>query len=536
MNIYEIAAIISVLEIICLLLGNHKKLSQELLIFFFCGAISCFGYAVMSRSTSFSTMMVGNQIYYIGGLNCSIFLALTVAQICKRKIHPAVVTTLFIIEIVILWFVFNVLETDWYYKELAISRAYGVYFLKKTRGPAYALTAIELIGCNVIAIVTVLKSLKNRFEFSKNTAMLLLSTGVASTIIFFIPRIIGLKIDVTVFAYVIDMAIILVIYERSDLYDMSENLLKIVDERREFGYICFDSKKRFLGCTESMTHPVPQLKDQVIDRKIDVSLFTKDMPIEVTKWIESYIDDKSSVLIERQFEQDGRYWIGKIHEFGFGLSKGYFIEFRENSRDMQYIREIEKAKEIAEDAMERDRIMRHDRRHFEGMLYALLEEGKSEDAMRLLSERLAHEPHGFKKICENRPINATLSHYQQIAEKKDVPIKIDADIPETIGVDDMELAITIGNLVENAILAAEKVPREERYVHFTAKYKKQLLIEVDNSYKGIVEFDSKGYPTTSTKGHGIGSKSVLYFVNKSGSDIFYDAADGRFNVRLIVNE
>lgn len=56
-------------------------------------------------------------------------------------------------------------------------------------------------------------------------------------------------------------------------------------------------------------------------------------------------------------------------------------------------------------------LMRHDRRHFEALLYQLLEDGRTEEAKKYLAERLSMEPKGIQKYCENTTVNAAISHY-----------------------------------------------------------------------------------------------------------------------------
>ena len=98
----------------------------------------------------------------------------------------------------------------------------------------------------------------------------------------------------------------------------------------------------------------------------------------------------------------------------------------------------------------------------------------------------------------------------------------------------MELAITISNLLENAVYACLKLPEAERYVKLTAKYKNQLLLEIENSCAGRVLLGRDGYPFSHEENHGIGTRSVLAFVNKTNSEIHYLAEEKRFRVRLIV--
>ena len=41
-----------------------------------------------------------------------------------------------------------------------------------------------------------------------------------------------------------------------------------------------------------------------------------------------------------------------------------------------------------------------------------------EEALKCLNERLSQELHGVKKYCENTTLNAAITHYLAIAEKR----------------------------------------------------------------------------------------------------------------------
>ncbi|MGN0465049.1 MAG: sensor histidine kinase [Lachnospiraceae bacterium] len=187
-----------------------------------------------------------------------------------------------------------------------------------------------------------------------------------------------------------------------------------------------------------------------------------------------------------------------------------------------------------ETVIQKDRMMRHDRRHFEALLFQLLEEGRTQEAKKYLAERLAMEPKGIQKYCENTTVNAAMNHYISWAKKEGIWTTVSANIPSRLAVDEMELAITISNLLENAIYACEKLPESERYLKLTAKYKNQLLLEIENSCEDIVPLDEDGHPFSNEKNHGIGTRSVLAFVNKTDSEIYYLADEKRFRVRMII--
>lgn len=187
-----------------------------------------------------------------------------------------------------------------------------------------------------------------------------------------------------------------------------------------------------------------------------------------------------------------------------------------------------------EEMLSQDRAMRHDRRHFEALLLSLMQDGKADEAKKCLEERLSQEPRAVRRYCENATVNAALMHYVRMAERHAVNVTVSANIPYETGVDEMLLAITISNLLENAIHACEKVPEAERFIVVKAKYKEQLLLEISNSCAEKAELDEEGHPGTSRAGHGIGTKSVLDFVKKTDSEIRYVAEDTTFKVRMII--
>lgn len=144
------------------------------------------------------------------------------------------------------------------------------------------------------------------------------------------------------------------------------------------------------------------------------------------------------------------------------------------------------------------------------------------------------EPKGIQKYCENTTVNAVIGHYLSWADKEGIQTSVSVNIPDSLSVDDMELAITISNLLENAVYACLKLPEKDRYLKMTAKYKNQLLLEIENSCEGMVPLDEDGHPFSDEKNHGIGTRSVLAFINKTNSEIYYIAEEKRFRVRMIL--
>lgn len=82
----------------------------------------------------------------------------------------------------------------------------------------------------------------------------------------------------------------------------------------------------------------------------------------------------------------------------------------------------------------------------------------------------------------NVSVDAILSSKVSVAAKKDIAVDCTAKVPNQIQVNDVDLCIVIGNLLDNAIESCEKVPKEKRFIRiYIGIFKKQLYISVTNA-------------------------------------------------------
>ena len=177
----------------------------------------------------------------------------------------------------------------------------------------------------------------------------------------------------------------------------------------------------------------------------------------------------------------------------------------------------------------------HDRRHFNNVLLELLEQGKTGEASALL-ERQNQTTHEISRVyCENPTVNAAVCHYAGLAEQAGIGAEIELDIPGTLTVDSLELAMVVSNLMENAIAACSGLPgNPPPRLRFTCRSMGRLLLEMENPCSEDTVLDENGYPVTREEGHGIGSKSVIAFAKKYDGELLYKIENGVFRVRILV--
>lgn len=121
---------------------------------------------------------------------------------------------------------------------------------------------------------------------------------------------------------------------------------------------------------------------------------------------------------------------------------------------------------------------------------------------------------------------------------KGIEFQPELDIPMEMPFRGADISLILGNLLENAVEAAEKA-EGERYIRFKIKYdKRNLLVAVENSYKGEL-VRGKGEELRTTKAdavnHGIGIPSVRRTAEKyQGAVAIDDTVSGRFVIRVVL--
>jgi signal transduction histidine kinase len=199
---------------------------------------------------------------------------------------------------------------------------------------------------------------------------------------------------------------------------------------------------------------------------------------------------------------------------------------------MNYMRNMLR---IIDEGLKKSRIESHDRRHFDNTLMKLLEDNRTEKAMTLLKEKGRRVETGKRYFCSNATVNAAIAYYAALAHKKGIVLKARLDIPENLPVNELELAIVVANLLENAIQASAQIAdMEKRIINFIFVSQPQIVFEIENPCPEEVPLDAEGYPTTEEEGHGLGTRSVVIFVDKYQGQLLYSQKNGIFQVRVVI--
>jgi len=159
---------------------------------------------------------------------------------------------------------------------------------------------------------------------------------------------------------------------------------------------------------------------------------------------------------------------------------------------------------------------------------------KLDEYLALLEEDLDQ----VNQLIESGNVNldAILNSKLSLALKNGIEVDYKATCPEELTVSDIDLCALIGNLIDNAVEACEKLPEgERRFVRlYIGVLKKQLYISVTNATNEVVRKMDSEYITNKRGNHGHGLKRINLVVEKYGGYINRQNEPGVFVTEIML--
>ena len=136
----------------------------------------------------------------------------------------------------------------------------------------------------------------------------------------------------------------------------------------------------------------------------------------------------------------------------------------------------------------------------------------------------------------NFSIDSMLNYKNMIAKSKGLSLILEEQIPINLPYENSDLCVILGNLLDNAIEAAENSENKEIDVRIVY-VKNKLKITVKNYYTGKIKKDTGGNfisTKSDTKNHGIGLQSVTRIVDAYGGVMEVRTDHSVFQVDIII--
>jgi sensor histidine kinase regulating citrate/malate metabolism len=185
---------------------------------------------------------------------------------------------------------------------------------------------------------------------------------------------------------------------------------------------------------------------------------------------------------------------------------------------------------------EKLRILRHDYKYHLKAARQMLDSGDTEGADRYLKDvgkNLSELE--TAAYCGNPVINALVAGYAERCAQAGVKLDVNIAIPESCAVDNYDLCIIVGNLMENAIEASEKLENSRMIIFDTRNNGDQLLLMVKNSFNGEIHSED-GMPVSAKTDGGFGLRSVREIISHYGGEFITEWDNNTFTAYAAVKK
>ena len=180
-------------------------------------------------------------------------------------------------------------------------------------------------------------------------------------------------------------------------------------------------------------------------------------------------------------------------------------------------------------------ILRHDTRHHLSVLRTLIQQGETDKALEYLNEvSQTYDDTVIKTYCKNEMVNSVLSIYNTRFEEQRIRWEVQVSIGEKLPCSEMMFCAILSNVLENALHAVQELPQKKRLIQLYLSEKSgHLLLMAKNTVRNAPVFND-GVPVTERSGHGLGARSIVYYVEKLNGQYQFFMENGDFVVRIIL--
>ena len=346
--VYLIAFILAVFNILILVESGLRPNIYTVLLM--CAiVVANGGYLAVSVAGTRDAAFIGNCCIYLGGCYLPFFIFCIGAEVTRIRIPHLLRFMMFLCSTVVIGFTFTIGRLPIYYKSFDIADGGGYTVLVKEYGPLHIthviMLAAYIVGSGILCGI----SIRRRNIVSYKTTILYSVFLIINVVIYALDRLFKIDFEWNCLGYLISEIIILIVFNKVEMYDMSYNVMRTWEKMEEYAYIVFDKKMNYLGSNALATQYFDALEKQEIDRGLIDDL-----------------DEISSLLNEfkRMLREDGEGVRSVFHktirrsghvlksEVKYLTKKrffrrdsddviGYLIEFYDVTRESDYISSIE---------------------------------------------------------------------------------------------------------------------------------------------------------------------------------------------------
>lgn len=187
--------------------------------------------------------------------------------------------------------------------------------------------------------------------------------------------------------------------------------------------------------------------------------------------------------------------------------------------------------------IEKARQARHDQRQLINVLQVYLKSGDLANLNAFVERLCSSSPITSTIVyCKHPALNALICYYADLCEQRQTGFSAHICFQEKTGIEDMDLIVLFGNLLENAFEACERQKSGERFIRLTVKNVGcQIILLLDNSFDGIIKKDGDRFLSSKRFGTGIGTASIRQITEKYQGTVSFENDGAVFKVSVRLN-
>ena len=187
--------------------------------------------------------------------------------------------------------------------------------------------------------------------------------------------------------------------------------------------------------------------------------------------------------------------------------------------------------------MEQTRHLRHDFRQHLHVIAGLTEAGQVDELKNYLHQYESELSEERPTLCANPAVDALAGHYDHEAHSLGVPVDWRLELHRQLAIPEADFCMMLGNLLENAFHASQKLPPEQRQVKVMARMLSPAMLGllVENRYDGVLKRQQGTLHSTKHDGMGIGLVSIQTAVSRYGGSMTVETEHGLFRVNILLN-
>lgn len=177
-----------------------------------------------------------------------------------------------------------------------------------------------------------------------------------------------------------------------------------------------------------------------------------------------------------------------------------------------------------------NKTVRHDIRHHNNNIAAMLKKGDVLDALKYIEEyNISLDSSKQTEFCSHVTVNAILNSFYQKAQNEGIAVSVSADTKPDIEVSDTDLVAILSNILENAVNGCKESGKEKEISVNIKTVSDKTVIVCSNPCIDGLEIEN-----LMIKQKGIGISSVLIAARKYKGDISYRLDNGKLTVCVIL--